>query len=512
MTLPPGYRRHAKYRLMMTLSQAQFNQNKFYQLDIWTKPKTRKTFLCTRWGRIGAAGQSKTYQLPTLDHAVKRFQKTRMNKMKKGYVRVKTSARKVLRRQKAAALAGTLPPTVKRLVKRIFDECKSWTQKRLQIKYKDAEIVTPLGTLHAEQVQAGQAVLHLLRLRIVDRDRKLQEELLQQAWAATAEDVLVHDGILFAGLRNRQGQWLNASLPVHSGMQLVNRDGRFQVVVQRNTPEKADAHAVAKLSNEYFSLIPHKFGHKKPPVLDTLEAIRNETQLLQQLEDLNQLLVRDSQALRTKDVKRQYASLECTMAVVDPETDEFQAMQAKVAPHKLRQLFRVRKESEHQAFRKDPHNTPLLFHGSRMHNWLGLLSKGLLLPKQVEATGVALTDGGWLGRGLYFGDADTAAKYASTGGGKTAFILAAEVAMGRVYQTIKRDYSLTEAPAGYDSVHGVKDAAGAGIIDRLTGLLGVQKEKSQFHEDEYVIYRTEQQRMTHLLEIEGKTGSYASNT
>lgn len=502
MTPPPGYRRHAKYRLMMTLSQAQANRNKFYQLDIWTKPKTRKTFLCARWGRIGAVGQTKTYQLATFDHAVTRFQKTRLAKMKKGYVRVKTSARKARARQRVK-VPSTLPPAVQTLVKRVFNECKSWTQKRMQIRYKDAEIGTPLGALHADQLQAGQAVLHLLRMRLVDMDRKLQEELLQQAWTATAEDAHVHDGVLHAGLRNRQGDWVDASLPVQSGMQLINNDGRFQVVAQRNTQEvaaqaQADAQAVAELSNEYFSLIPHKFGHKKkPPVLKTRQAIGKETLLLQQLEDLNRLLLRDSQALQTKDVKRQYASLECTMAVVDPETDEFQAMQAKVAPLKLRRLFRVHKEAEHQAFRKDPHHTPLLFHGSRMHNWLGLLSKGLLLPKQVEATGVALTDGGWLGRGLYFGDADTAAKYANAGGGKTAFILAAEVAMGRVYQTRERDYTLTEAPAGYDSVHGVK---------------GTDEEKSQFAEDEYVIYRTEQQRMTHLLDIEGKTGGYAANT
>jgi hypothetical protein len=43
--------------------------------------------------------------------------------------------------------------------------------------------------------------------------------------------------------------------------------------------------------------------------------------------------------------------------------------------------------------------------GSRIPNWVGILSRGILLPKIVVSLGVNRTDAGWLGNGIYFGDA-----------------------------------------------------------------------------------------------------------
>jgi poly [ADP-ribose] polymerase len=61
-------------------------------------------------------------------------------------------------------------------------------------------------------------------------------------------------------------------------------------------------------------------------------------------------------------------------------------------------------------------NQRLLFHGSRIKNWVGILSRGILLPKIVVSMGVNRTDAGWLGSGIYFGDAAcTSAGYTSPG-------------------------------------------------------------------------------------------------
>lgn len=503
MPPPQGYRRHRKYRMLMTLSQGQANRNKFYQLELWTKPGVRRVYLVARWGRIGAKGQTQCKSLATLEQGIERFQRTRQAKGKKGYLRVKTSPRLKYRpgQQQQQLPTSSLPPQVRRLVRRIFTECKGWTQKHLQIKYKDAHIATPLGPLHAEQLEQGRDVLQALKQDIA---RSLWTGL-DASMPKTVAPIAVNNGVLYAELQKDNGEWVEASVTVPPvGKMLVNEDGHFKVVSLRadqatdqGREQAANRAAIARLSDKYFSLIPHKFGMKKPPLLNSHKAVWRELQLLQQLEDLNRLLLRDSQALQTTAVVRQYASLGCDISVVPEQDAIFAQLQTEVHPLKLRRLFRVRREQEHQAFHADDANIQLLFHGSRMHNWLGLLAKGMLLPKQVEATGVVLTDGGWLGRGLYFGNADTASRYASKGGGKTAFLLASEVAMGRVFQTRERDFDLTAAPEGYDSCHGVKRTP---------------EQDSQFTEDEYVVYQAERKRMAFLLEVEGKTGMYASTS
>jgi poly [ADP-ribose] polymerase len=128
-----------------------------------------------------------------------------------------------------------------------------------------------------------------------------------------------------------------------------------------------------------------------------------------------------------------------------------------------------------------------LFHGSRIQNWVGILSRGILLPKIVVSLGVNRTDAGWLGNGIYFGDAAcTSAFYTTPGKKGTRFLTIARVALGKVKDYTKITYGLTAPPSGHDSCHGVRRRSGV---------------PSEFDDDEYVIYTTQQQRMEYLVEI-----------
>ncbi len=147
----------------------------------------------------------------------------------------------------------------------------------------------------------------------------------------------------------------------------------------------------------------------------------------------------------------------------------------------------------------------MLFHGSRACNWVGILSRGLLLPKIVVSLGVNRTgkiyflfslfsryilcsftckDGGWLGDGIYFGEADTAAGYAQAGDQNTAFFLCANVALGKMKEYSKITYGL-EIPKSFQSAYG-------------NPKLG----NSQFHDNEFVIYDERQHRMEYLVEFD----------
>ncbi|MGL5095845.1 MAG: hypothetical protein ACRDD1_09665, partial [Planctomycetia bacterium] len=98
------------------------------------------------------------------------------------------------------------------------------------------------------------------------------------------------------------------------------------------------------------------------------------------------------------------------------------------------------------------------------------------------------TDAGWLGHGIYFGDAAcTSAFYTTPGRGRNTRLMAVcRVALGKMKDYTAITYGLSEPPAGYQSCHGVRATKG------LT---------SQFADDEYVIYDSKQYRIEYLVEL-----------
>uniref|UniRef100_A0A3B4ZYD0 Poly (ADP-ribose) polymerase family, member 4 n=1 Tax=Stegastes partitus TaxID=144197 RepID=A0A3B4ZYD0_9TELE len=102
-------------------------------------------------------------------------------------------------------------------------------------------------------------------------------------------------------------------------------------------------------------------------------------------------------------------------------------------------------------------NVKPLLHSSSPSNFVGILSRGLLLPRAaVEHHGIERTDAGNLGSGIYFSDAvRTCLKYSKPGETDgSRLLLVCDVALGRCKDVYKRDVALTRAPAGHDSVHG----------------------------------------------------------
>ncbi len=82
----------------------------------------------------------------------------------------------------------------------------------------------------------------------------------------------------------------------------------------------------------------------------------------------------------------------------------------------IKNLFSLHREQEHTSFREALHNKKLLFHGSNASNFVGLLSRGVLMPKLVVAMGGKRRDAGLLGNGIYYGDSvDTSAQYCRAG-------------------------------------------------------------------------------------------------
>jgi poly [ADP-ribose] polymerase 2/3/4 len=242
------------------------------------------------------------------------------------------------------------------------------------------------------------------------------------------------------------------------------------------------------LSGEFYTVIPHRFGRSREAareaVIDTAAKLNEKQETLQLMRDM--LAVNgDGSVLMNPEVERKYQALNCS---IDPvaeakalEIKKYVEGSAHRGRYKVRNVWQVRRPGEYDSF-TDVGNTRLLFHGSATKNWVGILSRGLLMPKVVVTLGVKRTDAGWLGSGLYFGDAIcTSYQYAHPGSRKTRFVSVASVALGKSKEYRKITYGLSKPPEGYQSCHGVRG--------------------SEFADDEYVVYDGKQQRLEYLVEL-----------
>ncbi|XP_026074219.1 poly [ADP-ribose] polymerase 4-like [Carassius auratus] len=185
-----------------------------------------------------------------------------------------------------------------------------------------------------------------------------------------------------------------------------------------------------------------------------------------------------------------YRALRCSIEVVPPQNPEFHVVSQLLQdrPVQIQQILRVSRGVELQMFREDLGNIKPLLHSTSSSSFVGILSRGLLLPRVgVEQHGIERTDIGNLGGGIYFSDSlKTSVKYSKpsvTDGSR--LLLVCEVALGRCKDLLKKDTTLTCAPDGCHSVHGVRRSP-----SRL----------SDFEDDEFVVYNTEQIRMKYVVQ------------
>lgn len=252
-----------------------------------------------------------------------------------------------------------------------------------------------------------------------------------------------------------------------------------------------------RLSGEFYTCIPHRLGRSRAEVeasvISSLVAFEQKQETLQLMKDM--LSVNgDSGVLFDSKGDAQYEALRCTVAALEPGSSQFRELselvlssQIKSKNIKIHNIYQIARPEETAAYDAKVGNERLLFHGSRIKNWVGLLSRGILLPKIVVSMGVNRTDAGWLGNGIYFGDAACTSAFYTTAGKKGTRLMAiARVGLGKMKHYDRITYGLDGAPLGFDSTHGVRHTP---------------KTPSQFQDDEYVVYRSNQQKLEALVEF-----------
>ncbi|XP_029386605.1 protein mono-ADP-ribosyltransferase PARP4 [Echeneis naucrates] len=249
---------------------------------------------------------------------------------------------------------------------------------------------------------------------------------------------------------------------------------------QGNHPE------VMSLLHEFYTLLPHSLPECSP-----------DAKLISQKLDLCQL-IRDLLSISEVTMRSpapsclaHYRALRCSIETVPSSSPEYKTVTALLQDRELQihQVLRVSRGVELQTFKNELGNIKPLLHSSSPSNFVGLLSRGLLLPRVgVEHHGIERTDIGNLGSGIYFTNAvGTSLKYSRVGlTDGSRLLLLCDVALGSCKDVYKKDVTLTEAPEGHHSVHGVRCS---------------RNRHSEFEDDEFVVYNPDQVKLKYVVQF-----------
>ncbi|XP_044292076.1 poly [ADP-ribose] polymerase 1 [Varanus komodoensis] len=281
----------------------------------------------------------------------------------------------------------------------------------------------------------------------------------------------------------------------------------------------ADAQ-ILDLSNRFYTLIPHDFGMKKPPLLNNVDYIKSKVEMLDNLLDIEVAysLLRSGGQDGDKDpIDVNYEKLKTDIKVVDKDSEEAKIIKQYVknthaSTHnaydlKVMEIFKIEREGEGQRYKpfKELHNRQLLWHGSRATNFAGILSQGLrIAPPEAPVTGYMF------GKGIYFADmVSKSANYCHTSQtDPIGLILLGEVALGNMYE-LKNASHITKLPKGKHSVKGLgKTAPDPSATVTLDGVdvplgngipSGVSNTCLLYNE--YIVYDIAQVNLKYLLKL-----------
>lgn len=304
---------------------------------------------------------------------------------------------------------------------------------------------------------------------------------------------------LYSEATNALVSTVNASITANGietplGVLTIGQIDKGQTVlddIAKTLGKKKNADDLADLSGQFYTLIPHKFGRSKDAalaaVIDTANKVDEKNETLQLMRDMLNVNGKTN-VLVNPEIEGKYQALKCDIvpctAAKVKEIGSFveNSVVRSYTKVKVKNVWAVKRSDEHDNYDKSIGNDTLLMHGSSAKNWVGILSRGILLPKVVVTLGVQRTDAGWLGSGIYFGNAAcTASGYARPGKKGTSFMTVAQVALGKMKDYNKITYGISEPPSGYHSCHGVRG--------------------TQFSDDEFVVYKQNQHKMEYLVEF-----------
>jgi len=455
------------------------NNNKFYNLQVLKKDNTNNYFFWTRWGRVGEKGQFKLLNCSSKDSAISQFKSKFRDKTanswddRKNFVKKdkkyfllerdygvteeeeEKGADRDVKEEKIDIPDSTLDARVQDIIKLIFD-ISLMEKEMAEIGYNAKKM--PLGKLTKDHIKKSFTVL-----------KKLDEEL-------------------------------NKKLPRPS--------------------------VLSELTSEFYTIIPHDFGRTRPPVINTKVLLKKKIEMVESLADIQiatTLLKNQKVEITENPIDTNYKSLHCSLSPLDHKSEEYEMIEMYVKnthakTHSWYQLeiedvFIVDREGEKERFlgyKYPDKKRKLLWHGSRLTNFAGILSQGLrIAPPEAPVTGYMF------GKGVYFADMVSKSANYCCASKSTGLMLLCEVMTGEENHLLHADYHAGDLAKsnnkdctkgrGRTEPDPTKSAYTKDGIEVPYGpAVPVDLEDGSLLYNEYIVYDVAQIRMRYLIKMKFK--------
>jgi poly [ADP-ribose] polymerase len=473
---------HQDYDCMLNQTNIGANNNKFYVIQVLESGG--KFYAWNRWGRVGEVGQTALKgPYPKPESAIADFGSKFKDKSGNGWDN----------RKNFVAKAGKYALIE---IERSADSAKAAeVEEKLKAIDKAAAALQPKITKKLMPSALHQSVQNFMQL-IFDQD------MFKGAMASFDIDV--------------------KKMPLGQISKSQVKKGYDVLEELEQAINAANANQINTISSKFYTLIPHSFGRRVPPPINTPELLHKKVEMLNVLNDIEIALSMEKNAATAgpepeavpHPADENYKKIKADLEYIDPSSEEYgwiskylQATGASYYNLKLVDVFRLNRHGEADRFKAhDPiGERKLLWHGTNVAVVAAILGSGLrIMPHS----------GGRVGKGIYLASENGKSVNYVGWAGSTGVMFLAEAALGKEHSILKDDSSLKQAPKGFDSIvargHTEPDPQ-HDITITIDGKKVVVPQgkpikvpahsKSSFTQSEYLLYQESQVRLRYVLRV-----------
>ncbi|KAJ6680148.1 DNA LIGASE [Salix purpurea] len=411
------------YDAMLNQTYVGDNNNKFYVIQLLESDDGGRFMVYNRWGRVGVNGQVKLFgPYTSRDPAISEFEQKFYAKTKNHW-----SERKEFK---------------------CYSKCYAWLEMDYSEQEKDPVVKEKPDSAIAIQPRETQLESRVAKfISLICNVSMMKQQMMEIGYNA-----------------NKLPLGKLSKSTILKGYDVLKRIS--------DVIGTADRLKLEQLSGEFYTVIPHDFGFKKMRefVIDTPQKLKFKLEMVEALGEIEVAtkLLEDEPGMQEDPLYSHYKRLHCELTPVEVDSEEFtmiamylQNTHAKTHSQytvDIAQIFKISREEENERFRKfsNTKNRMLLWHGSRLTNWTGILSQGLrIAPPEAPVTGYMF------GKGVYFADMfSKSANYCYANNAVPAgVLLLCEVALGDMAELSYANYDADKLPSGKLSTKGVGKTA-----------------------------------------------------
>lgn len=476
-----GAKVHEDYDCMLNQTNIGANNNKFYVIQLLESGG--KFYAWTRWGRVGEEGQNALIGPSDFGKALKAFQSKFKDKTKNAWedrASFKPAAGRYTLIEVDRSADADKADEIEEKLKGI-DADAAKIQAKTKTKFAPCKL--PVET---------QKFMDLI----------FDEDMFKGAMASFDIDV--------------------KKMPLGQLSKAQVKKGYDVLEELEEAIEKKKNKAIEDVTSRFYTVIPHAFGRRVPPVIDTLELLQKKFDMLNVLNDIEIAVGmakgddgKSATKLKPHPADENYAKLGATLDVVDPKSDEYAMIDTYIdntarsgRKPKMINLFRLDRNGEGKRFdaHDDIEHRKLLWHGTNVAVVAAICKTGLrIMPHS----------GGRVGKGIYTASENgKSINYMGWASGGRGVMFLAEVALGKEHSITRDDSSLKKAPKGFDSIvaRGQKEPDPKDeitfkfdgkdvIVPQGKPIAQKQYAKSSFDQTEYLVYEESQIRLRYAIEV-----------